>query len=153
MSELNQEEAQFVLQRIYVKDMSFESPKAPDSFLQQFKPKINLELNSSHRSMDEENFEVTLSVTVTANNEADEVIYLVEVQQAGVFMISGMEDEGRTQTLGSYCPSVLFPYAREAIDNLVSKGSFPPLMLAPVNFDAVYAQAKAQAEAQSNSIQ
>ncbi|MAM81287.1 MAG: protein-export chaperone SecB [Gammaproteobacteria bacterium] len=153
MSELNQEEAQFVLQRIYVKDMSFESPKAPDSFLQQFKPKINLELNSSHRSIDEENFEVTLSVTVTANNEADEVIYLVEVQQAGVFMISGMEDEGRTQTLGSYCPSVLFPYAREAIDNLVSKGSFPPLMLAPVNFDAVYAQAKAQAEAQSNSIQ
>ena len=153
MSELNQEEAQFVLQRIYVKDMSFESPKAPDSFLQQFKPKINLELNSSHRSMDDENFEVTLSVTVTANNEADEVIYLVEVQQAGVFMISGMEDEGRTQTLGSYCPSVLFPYAREAIDNLVSKGSFPPLMLAPVNFDAVYAQAKAQAEAQSNSIQ
>ena len=153
MSELNQEEAQFVLQRIYVKDMSFESPKAPDSFLQQFKPKINLELNSSHRSIDEENFEVTLSVTVTANNEADEVIYLVEVQQAGVFMISGMEDEGRTQTLGSYCPSVLFPYAREAIDNLVSKGSFPPLMLAPVNFDAVYAQAKAQAEAKSNSIQ
>ena len=153
MSELNQEEAQFVLQRIYVKDMSFESPKAPDSFLQQFKPRINLELNSSHRSIDEENFEVTLSVTVTANNEADEVIYLVEVQQAGVFMISGMEDEGRTQTLGSYCPSVLFPYARETIDNLVSKGSFPPLMLAPVNFDAVYAQAKAQAEAQSNSIQ
>ena len=153
MSELNQEEAQFVLQRIYVKDMSFESPKAPDSFLQQFKPKINLELNSSHRSIDEENFEVTLSVTVTANNEADEVIYLVEVQQAGVFMIRGMEDEGRTQALGSYCPNVLFPYARETIDNLVSKGSFPPLMLAPVNFDAVYAQAKAQAEAQSNSIQ
>jgi preprotein translocase subunit SecB len=90
---------------------------------------------------------------VTANNEADEVIYLVEVQQAGVFMIRGMEDEGRTQTLGSYCPSVLFPYARETIDNLVSKGSFPPLMLAPVNFDAVYAQAKAQAEAKSNSIQ
>ena len=153
MSEVNQEEAQFVLQRIYVKDMSFESPKAPDSFLQQFKPRINLELNSSHRSMDEENFEVTLSVTVTANNEADEVIYLVEVQQAGVFLIRGMEDEGRTQALGSYCPSVLFPYARESIDNLVSKGSFPPLMLAPVNFDAVYAQAKAQAEAQSNSIQ
>ncbi len=153
MSEVNQEEAQFILQRIYVKDMSFESPKAPDSFLQQFKPKINLELNASHRSMDEENFEVTLSVTVTANNEADEVIYLVEVQQAGVFMIKGMEDEGRTQTLGSYCPSVLFPYARETIDNLVSKGSFPPLMLAPVNFDAVYTQAKAQAEAQSNNIQ
>ena len=153
MSEVNQQDAQFVLQRIYVKDMSFESPKAPDAFLQQFKPRINLELNSSHRPMGEDNFEVTLSVTVTANNEAEEVIYLVEVQQAGVFLIKNMDDEGMTQTLGSFCPGVLFPYARETIDNLVTKGSFPALMLAPVNFDAVYAQAKAQAEAQTNNVQ
>ena len=153
MSEIDQREAQFVLQRIYVKDMSFESPKAPDAFLQQFKPKINLELNSSHRSMGEDNYEVTLSVTVTATNEAEEVIYLVEVQQSGVFFIKGMEDEAVTQTLGSFCPSVLFPYARETIDTIVTKGSFPALMLAPVNFDAVYAQAKAQAEAQASSIQ
>ena len=153
MSEIDQQEAQFVLQRIYVKDMSFESPKAPDAFLQQFKPKINLELNSSHRSMGEDNYEVTLSVTVTATNESEEVIYLVEVQQSGVFFIKGMEDEAVTQTLGSFCPSVLFPYARETIDTIVIKGSFPALMLAPVNFDAVYAQAKAQAEAKASSIQ
>ena len=153
MSEVDQQEAQFVLQRIYVKDMSFESPKAPDAFVQQFKPKINLELNSSHRSMGEDNYEVTLSVTVTAANEAEEGIYLVEVQQAGVFFIKGMGDEAVTQTLGSFCPSVLFPYARETIDTIVTKGSFPALMLAPVNFDAVYAQAKAQAEAQTNSVQ
>jgi len=153
MSEIDQQEAQFVLQRIYVKDMSFESPKAPDAFLQQFKPKINLELNSSHRSMGEDNYEVTLSVTVTATNESEEVIYLVEVQQSGVFFIKGMEDEAVTQTLGSFCPSVLFPYARETIDTIVTKGSFPALMLAPVNFDAVYAQAKAQAEAKASSIQ
>ena len=153
MSEIDQQEAQFVLQRIYVKDMSFESPKAPDAFLQQFKPKINLELNSSHRSMGEDNYEVTLSVTVTATNESEEVIYLVEVQQSGVFFIKGMEDEAVTQTLGSFCPNVLFPYARETIDTIVTKGSFPALMLAPVNFDAVYAQAKAQAEAKASSIQ
>ena len=153
MSEVDQKEAQFVLQRIYIKDMSFESPKSPDAFLQQFKPKINLELNSSHRPMGEDNFEVTLSVTVTATNDEEEIIYLVEVQQAGVFLIKGMEDEILTQTLGSFCPSVLFPYVRETIDTIVTKGSFPPLMLAPVNFDAVYAQAKAQAEAQTNSVQ
>ena len=99
MSEVDQKEAQFVLQRIYVKDMSFESPKAPDAFLQQFKPKINLELNSSHRSMSEDNYEVTLSVTVTATNEEEEVIYLVEVEQAGVFFIKGMEDDAFTQAL------------------------------------------------------
>ena len=153
MSEVDRQEAQFVLQRIYVKDMSFESPKAPDAFVQQFKPKINLELNSSHRSMGEDNYEVSLSVTVTATNEAEEVIYLVEVQQAGVFFIKGMDDETVTQTLGSFCPSVLFPYARETIDTIVTKGSFPALMLAPVNFDAVYAQAKAQAEAKAHSVQ
>ena len=149
MSEVDQKEAQFILQRIYVKDMSFESPKAPDAFLRQFKPKINLELNSSHRSMGEDNYEVTLSVTVTAANEEEEVLYLVEVAQAGVFFIKGMEDAAVTQTLGSFCPSVLFPYARETIDTIVIKGSFPALMLAPVNFDAVYAQAKAQAEGSS----
>ena len=153
MSEVDPKEAQFILQRIYIKDMSFESPKAPDAFLQQFKPKINLELNSSHRIMGDDNYEVTLSVTVTATNEKEEVLYLVEVEQAGVFFIKGMEDDAVTQTLGSFCPSVLFPYARETIDTIVIKGSFPALMLAPVNFDAVYAQAKAQAEAQANSIQ
>ena len=152
MSEQDQE-AQFVLQRIYVKDMSFESPRAPDSFLQQFKPKINLELNTTHRNIDEDNYEVVLSVTVTATNEAEETIYLAEVQQGGVFLIKGMDQETLIQTLGSFCPSVLFPYARETIDSIVTKGSFPALMLAPVNFDAVYAQAKAQADAQAGNVQ
>ena len=148
MSEQGQE-PQFVLQRIYIKDMSFESPKAPDAFLKQWKPQINLELNSSHKRLGEDNFEVVLALTVTAQSEAEEVVYLIEVQQAGVFLIKGMTGESMDQTLGSFCPSVLFPYARETIDSIVTKGSFPALMLAPVNFDAVYAQAKAQAEAQS----
>ena len=152
MSEQTQE-AQFVLQRIYVKDMSFESPRAPDSFLQQFKPKINLELNSSHGLISEDNYEVVLSITITASNDAEETIYLVEVQQAGVFLVKGMDTETLQQTLGAFCPSVLFPYARETIDTIVTKGSFPALMLAPVNFDAVFAQAKLQAEAQGQTPQ
>ena len=143
----------FVLQRIYVKDMSFESPKAPDAFLQQWKPQINLEINTNNKRIGDDNFEVTLSVTVTAKNQEEEVLYLVEVQQAGIFTISGMDDEALGQTLASFCPNVLFPYAREAVDNIVVKGSFPALMLAPVNFDAIYAQARARAEAENTTVQ
>ena len=151
MSEQDQAQApetQFVLQRIYVKDLSFESPKSPDAFLQQWKPQINLELNSSHNSLGDDNYEVVLSLTITARNEAEEAVYLVEVQQAGIFLVRGMEGETLAQTLGSFCPSVLFPYAREAVDSVVIKGSFPALMLAPVNFDAVYAKARAARDAQ-----
>ena len=152
MSE-TQPDAQFSLQRIYIKDVSFESPRAPEAFRQQWKPQVNLELNSRHVDLGDENHEVILSLTVTAKNEEEEVIYLVEVQQAGVFMLKGLNDEVLAQTLGSFCPNVLFPYAREAIDSIVIKGSFPALMLAPVNFDAIYAQAKAQTEQLSNPIQ
>jgi preprotein translocase subunit SecB len=148
-----QSEAQFVLQRIYVKDMSFESPRAPDSFLQQWKPKINMDLNTSNRGLGEDNYEVVLAITITATNEADEVVYLVEVQQAGVFLVRGLEDEALLQTLSAFCPNVLFPYARETMDSIVTKGSFPPLMLAPVNFDAIYAQARAQSEAEISTLQ
>ena len=115
------QEAQFVLQRIYIKDMSFESPKAPDSFLQQWQPKINMELNTSNRSLGDDNFEVVLSVTITANNEAEEVIYLVEVQQAGIFLVRGMQQEALGQTLNAFCPNVLFPYLRESVDAVVTK--------------------------------
>ena len=97
-------------------------------------------MNTSNVSIGEDNFEVTLGLTVTAKNEAEEVIYLIELQQSGIFLIKGMTEEALGQTLGSFCPNVLFPYAREAIDSIVTKGSFPPLMLAPVNFDAIYAQ-------------
>ena len=152
MSEQTQEST-FVLQRIYVKDVSFESPKSPEAFLKQWKPGVALELNTSNVSIGEDNFEVTLGLTVTAKNEAEEVIYLIEIQQSGIFLIKGMTEQALGQTLGSFCPSLLFPYAREAIDSIVTKGSFPPLMLAPVNFDAIYAQATARAEAETASIQ
>lgn len=153
MSE-QQQGAQFALQRIYIKDMSFESPKSPDAFLKQWKPTINLEINTRNNAIGEDNYEVVLSLTVTAKDEQEEVIYLVEVQQAGIFIARGLEDDAKRQTLGSFCPNVLFPYAREAIDSIVTKGSFPPLMLAPVNFDAIYAQAlQARAESENTTVQ
>ncbi len=132
--------AQFALQRIYIKDLSFESPRSPQAFKTQWKPQINLELNSSNTRMEDNLYEVVLSLTITAKNEDEEVIFLAEVQQAGIFHIQGLADESLQQTLGSFCPNVLFPYARETMDSVVIKGSFPPLLLAPVNFDAIYAE-------------
>ncbi|MFT4713246.1 MAG: preprotein translocase subunit SecB [Candidatus Azotimanducaceae bacterium] len=145
------EGAQFALQRIYVKDASFESPRAPACFVDQWKPKVNLDLNTRHSRLENDVFEVVLHVTITTRNEADEVMYLAEVQQAGIFLIKGLGDEALSQTLGSFCPSVLFPYVREAIDSLVLKASFPPLMLAPVNFDAIYEQSKRQRSEQQQA--
>lgn len=139
-------QAQFALQRIYIKDVSFESPKAPEIFREQWQPKVNLEINSSHKKLEEDLYEVVLQVTVTAKDESDEVVYLTEIQQAGIFLVKGLEPEPLLQTLGAFCPGVLFPYARESIDGLVVKGSFPPLMLAPVNFDAIYAQSRQKRE-------
>ena len=145
---------QFALERIYLKDASFESPGSPNSFRVDWKPKINLELNSKHSSVEGEDlWEVVLSLTVTAKTENDEVMYLAEVQQSGVFRIKGLDQASLTHTLSSFCPSVLFPYAREAIDSLVVKGSFPPLMLSPVNFDALFEQTRLAKARQENQIQ
>lgn len=142
------DEPQFALQRIYVKDLSFESPKAPESFRMEWNPKINLELNSSHGELGDGFHEVVLSVTVTAQNDDDEVMYLAEVQQAGVFSAAGFDEEALEHTLSAFCPGLLFPYAREAIDSLITRGSFPAIMLAPVNFDALYEQSLQQREEQ-----
>ncbi|HIG39918.1 MAG: protein-export chaperone SecB [bacterium] len=139
-----EEGAKFALQRIYIKDASFESPKAPDCFRGQWQPKVNLELNSQHTTLETNLYEVVLQVTVTARNSEDDIVYIIEVQQAGIFLIQGLEGEPLSKTLGSFCSGVLFPYARESIDSLVIKGSFPALMLAPVNFDAIYAHAQQQ---------
>ena len=133
-------QAQFALQRIYVKDLSFESPNSPLVFQEQWKPEVSLDLNTSHTKIADNQYEVVLSLTVTTK-VGEKVAYLVEIQQAGVFMVSGVEGAQLGHMLGAYCPQVLFPYAREAIDGVVNKGSFPALMLAPVNFDAIYAQA------------
>lgn len=136
----NANQAQFALQRIYTKDVSFESPNSPMIFQEQWQPQVNLDLNTSHTKISDDQYEVVLSLTVTAKI-GEKVAYIVEIQQGGIFLVQGIEEPQLGQMLGGYCPTILFPYAREAIDTAVNKGSFPSLMLAPVNFDAVYAQA------------
>ncbi|MBA1232452.1 protein-export chaperone SecB [Pseudomonas viridiflava] len=137
----NEEEnaPQFSLQRLYVRDLSFEAPKSPAIFRQEWTPTVSLDLNTRQKPLEGDFYEVVLTLSVTVNN-GDEVAFIVEVQQAGIFLIKGLDDGSMSHTLGAFCPNILFPYAREAIDNLVVRGSFPALMLAPVNFDALYAQ-------------
>jgi len=130
---------QFSIQRVFTKDVSFESPNAPEVFRSQWKPQVNLDLNTRSNKLADNVYEVVLTVTVTAKND-DKTAFLVEVQQGGIFQIEGLEDPQLHHTLGAFCPNLLFPYAREAVDSMVTKGSFPALMLAPVNFDAIYAQ-------------
>lgn len=136
----DQPAVQFSLQRIYVKDLSFESPKSPAVFQTQWSPKVNLDLNTRHTPLQDGIHEVVLSLSATVTNGDDEVTFIAEVQQAGIFAITGLDEAAMRHTLGAFCPNILFPYAREAIDSLVGRGSFPPLMLSPVNFDALYAQ-------------
>ena len=143
-----QVQQQFTMQRIYAKDVSFESPASPDIFRQNWQPNVNVDLNTRSSKADETgNHEVILTITVTAKME-DKSAFLVEVQQAGIFFAAGIEEDSLKQILATVAPNILFPYAREAIDALVVKGGFPPLMLAPVNFDALYQQAMAQQAAQ-----
>jgi len=132
-------EPQFSIEKIYLKDVSFESPAAPAIFTEDWTPEINMELNSQANPIENDFYEVELNITVTAKNN-DTTGFLVEVKQCGIFSISGMDDANLNGMLGSFCPNILFPYAREAISDLVSKGGFPQLLLAPVNFDALYAQ-------------
>jgi preprotein translocase subunit SecB len=148
-----QAQQQFAMQRIYAKDLSFESPSSPDVFKKQWQPKVNVELNTKSDKVDEEgNFEVVLTVTITSKVEED-TAFLVEVQQAGIFFITGFEGEDLRRILGTAAPNILFPYARENIDALCVKGGFPPVMLAPVNFESLYQQALAQAQAQSQAAE
>ena len=141
---------QFTLQRIYTKDVSYESPSTPQIFRQNWQPNVNIDLNTKSSRFDEEgNHEVVLTLTVTAKI-GEETAFLVEVQQAGIFYVVGIEGEPLRQVLATVGPTILFPYARESIDALVVKGGFPPLMLSPVNFEALYRQAVAQ-QAQQES--
>jgi preprotein translocase subunit SecB len=136
---------QFVMQRVYLKDVSFESPVTPAVFKQEWKPQMGVDLRTQSTTLDDDNYEVVLTLTVTAKLEG-ETAYLVEVQQAGIFLARGIEADEMRRVLAILCPNMLFPYAREAIDGIVTKGTFPALMLAQVNFDALYQQAMQQAQ-------
>lgn len=141
----NAAEQQFALQRIYIKDSSFESPLGAKVFTKQWRPQVNVDLNTGSSRVEGDNYEVVLTVTITAKLD-DETAFLVEVQQAGLFLAKGLDGENLRRLLAIMCPTILFPYARETIDSLVLKGAFPPLMLQPVNFEALYVQALQQAQ-------
>lgn len=133
----------FALQRIYLKDCSFESPKSPEVFRGQWAPKIAFNLSTRNEKLAEGVYDVVLRMTIEAKHD-ETVAFLVEVQQAGIFTCDGFNEADLERVLATVCPNILFPYARETVDALVVRGSFPALMLAPVNFDAIYAQSKAQ---------
>lgn len=138
---------QFSLQRIYVKDLSFESPMPINQRLQT-QPSVQQDLNTQINKVGEEYYEVILQLTITVKQE-DKVAFLVEVHQAGFFHIKGIEGPQLQHLLSTMCPNILFPYAREVVDNLATRGGFPPLMLPPINFDSIYAQAMAEAQAKA----
>lgn len=133
-------ERRFSIQRIYTKDISFEIPHSPQIFNgTNWSPEINVQLSNKGTQITDELHEVTLTVTVTAKLQ-DTTAYLVEIQQAGIFSIEGLKEEELPAVIGSYCPTILFPFAREVISDLVTRGGFPQLVLNPVNFEALYVQ-------------
>jgi len=134
-----QQAPQFNIQRVYIKDVSFETPNSPAVFQKEWTPEVKLDLDTRSAKLADGVYEVILSLTVTAQN-GEETAFLCEVQQAGIFTISGLTEPQMAHSLGAFCPNVLFPYAREVVSSLVSRGTFPQLNLAPVNFDALFAQ-------------
>tara|TARA_R110000868_G_scaffold94448_5_gene260568 strand:- start:5750 stop:6223 length:474 start_codon:yes stop_codon:yes gene_type:complete len=134
------QQPQFALQRVYVKDASIEVPNAPIVFTKEWKPEIKLDLNTGARRVDDSHFEVFVKVTATAKLAGDETAFLVEVMQCGLFLADNIPEEQLKPMMGAMCPNILFPYLRESVDGLVLKGGFPALMLAPINFDALFAQ-------------
>jgi preprotein translocase subunit SecB len=146
----DEQEVQFAIQRIYVKDISFEAPNSPAIFRKDWQPEVKLDLDTRSEKLDDSTFEVVLSLTVTATI-GEETAFLCEVQQGGIFSVPAVSDAQMAHMLAAFCPNILFPYAREAVSSLVNRGTFPQLNLAPVNFDALFAQyvQQRQAEAQA----
>ena len=143
----------FNILKIYLKDASFESPTAPASFgIKQWDPKIDLNMTNSHSQIEDDRFEAVLRLTVTASQD-DQTAFLIEIQQAGLFEISGFNEDEHKYLLGSQCMNVLFPYAREQISDIAVRGGFPPLLLSPVNFDALYQQHLQQQQEKSGEAQ
>lgn len=132
-------EPEFGIQRLYVKDSSFEAPNVPAIFRKEWQPELGLDLHTHAEKIDNDIHEVTLTVTVTAKL-GEETAFLVEVKQAGIFTLSNFSNEQLKPMIGSFCPNILFPYAREVITDMVVRGGFPPLYLSPINFDALYQQ-------------
>jgi len=147
MAEQQQPQQQFAVQRLYVKDVSFEAPQGAAVFTKQWQPEVQVDLNTKNSKIADDQFEVVLTVTITAKLDG-EVAFLIEAQQAGLFMVQGLDDNQLRQALGIMAHNLLFPYVREVIDNMAIKGGFPAIGLQPVNFEALFVQAQQQAAQQ-----
>ena len=139
MSDEQKADRQFAIQRIYTKDISFESPNAPQVFISEWEPKINVDLSTEIQALSEDTIQVVLTVNVVAKHE-DKTAFLVEVQQAGIFLAKGFSEEELGPLMGIGAPNTLYPYAREVVSDLITRGSFPQFTLQPVNFEQMYAQ-------------
>jgi len=145
--------AQFNVDKIYVKDVSFESPKAPQVFNEQAQPQLNMNLNQRVTKVSENGYEVVLGITLTCTIGENNTVYVGEVQQAGVFTLSGFEPQVLDAMLGTQCPNVLYPYARQMLGDLIQAGGFPPFLLQPINFDSLYAEGLRQRAEQQKQQQ
>lgn len=135
----------FVIEKLYVKDASLEIPSAPQIFTDRTPPQVNVELGNAAQKLDDGIFEAAIKVTVTAKI-GDKVAFLVEVTQAGIFAVRNIPEENLEMILGVTCPNILFPYAREVVSDLVTRAGFAPVLLNPINFEALFMQQKQQAE-------
>jgi preprotein translocase subunit SecB len=145
------EEPSFSPQRLYLKDLSFETPKGTALFLRQWEPKIQQDLSTTSSKLGNDLFEVALRITITVK-QVEDVLYLIEAEQGGIFKITGLSDQQLSQVLNTTCPNILFPYVREIIDSTVTKASFPPIMLPPVNFDSLFIAAVNKAKADESAM-
>jgi preprotein translocase subunit SecB len=143
MSEQQELQPVFSIEKIYVKDLSLEVPNAPQVYLEAAQPEIDMQLASEGKQIDDGFFEVALTVTVTAKLP-EKTMFLCEVTEAGIFRIENVPTDDIEPILGVACPNILFPYARETVSNLVNRAGFPPVLLSPINFEALYMQQRAQ---------
>lgn len=143
-------DVQFLIQKVYVKDISFETPNSPEVFKVDWKPVVDMHMTNEATPIGDNMFDVVLSITITVKIE-EKTAYLVEVAQAGIFFIKNIPDDVVNQMLATACPNILFPFAREAVADIVTRGGFPQLLLSPVNFDAIRVQQERKASAKPNT--
>lgn len=143
MSEQEQAQPSFSIEKLYIKDLSLEVPHAPGIFLEQSEPDVDMRIATSSEKLESEFYEVSVTITVTAKLADDRVMFLNEVTQSGIFRLANIPEEDQQLLLAVACPNILFPYAREAVSSTVTRAGFPPVMLAPINFEALYQQQQA----------
>ncbi|MDO4640631.1 MAG: protein-export chaperone SecB [Neisseria sp.] len=144
-----QQEAQpvFSIEKLYVKDMSLEVPHAPKIFLEQGEPNVDMRVSTESQKLEDEFYEVSVTITVTAKLADERIMFLNEITQSGIFRLSNIPEEDLQLLLAVACPNIIFPYAREAVSTTITRAGFPPVLLAPINFEALYQQQQEQGNA------